>query len=52
MGGKIVLLPGMSTAEEFATLAHEIAHLCGVRSYAVELAEAPMNIGLASAYAT
>jgi len=26
MGGKIILLPGMTLAEEFATLAHEIAH--------------------------
>jgi antirestriction protein ArdC len=25
-GGKIVLLPGLSPAEEFATLAHELAH--------------------------
>jgi len=25
-GGKITLLPGQSTAEEFATLAHEVAH--------------------------
>lgn len=27
--GKIVLLPGQSAAEEFATLAHETGHLCG-----------------------
>jgi antirestriction protein ArdC len=26
MGGKILLLPGMTAAEEFATLAHEVAH--------------------------
>jgi len=32
-GGKIVLLPGQSTAEEFSTLVHELAHLCCVRSY-------------------
>jgi hypothetical protein len=25
-GGKITLLPGQSPAEEFATLAHEVAH--------------------------
>jgi Zn-dependent peptidase ImmA (M78 family) len=25
-GGKIVLLPGQSTAEEFSTLVHELAH--------------------------
>jgi len=25
-GGKVVLLPGQSTAEEFSTLAHELAH--------------------------
>jgi len=34
-GGKIVLLPGQSKAEEFATLVHELAHLCCVRSYVV-----------------
>jgi hypothetical protein len=27
-GGKITLLSGMQPAEEFSTLAHEIAHLC------------------------
>ena len=27
-GGKITLLSGMEPAEEFSTLAHEIAHLC------------------------
>jgi ribulose bisphosphate carboxylase small subunit len=27
-GGKITLLPGQSLAEEFATLAHEVGHLC------------------------
>ena len=32
-GGKIVLLPGQSPAEEFSTLVHEVAHLCCVRSY-------------------
>ena len=26
IGGKILLLPGMTVAEEFATLAHEVAH--------------------------
>jgi hypothetical protein len=25
-GGKIVLLPGQSTAEEFSTLVHELSH--------------------------
>jgi hypothetical protein len=34
-GGKIVLLPGQSTAEEFSTLVHELAHLCCVGSYVV-----------------
>ena len=29
-GGKITLLSGMQPAEEFSTLAHEIAHLCCV----------------------
>ncbi|HLH07524.1 MAG TPA: ArdC family protein [Terriglobales bacterium] len=32
-GGKITLLPGQSPAEEFATLAHEVAHLCGDENY-------------------
>jgi hypothetical protein len=32
-GGKITLLPGQSPAEEFATLAHEVAHLCGDEIY-------------------
>ena len=32
-GGKITLLPGQSPAEEFATLAHELAHLCGGEIY-------------------
>jgi antirestriction protein ArdC len=31
--GKIVLLPGQSAAEEFATLAHETGHLCGGGNY-------------------
>jgi hypothetical protein len=32
-GGKITLLTGMKPAEEFSTLVHEIAHLCGARIY-------------------
>jgi len=32
-GGKIALLPGQSSAEEFSTLVHELAHLCCVCSY-------------------
>jgi N-terminal domain of anti-restriction factor ArdC len=32
-GGRIVLLPGQTKAEEFSTLVHETAHLCCVRSY-------------------
>jgi len=32
-GGKIVLLPGQSGAEEFSTLVHELAHLCCVGNY-------------------
>jgi hypothetical protein len=32
-GGKITLLSGMQPAEEFPTLVHEIAHLCGARIY-------------------
>jgi hypothetical protein len=34
-GGKIALLPGQSTAEEFSTLVHELAHLCSVGDYVV-----------------
>jgi hypothetical protein len=33
---KIILLPGQSPAEEYATLAHEAAHLCGVTTYVVK----------------
>jgi hypothetical protein len=40
-GGKITLLLGMQPAEEFSTLAHEIAHLCGEENY----------VALASGYA-
>jgi hypothetical protein len=32
-GGKIALLPGQSTAEEFSTLVHELAHLCCAGRY-------------------
>jgi hypothetical protein len=32
-GSKITLLTGMQPAEEFSTLAHELAHLCGAGSY-------------------
>jgi len=32
-GGKITLLSGMQSAEEFSTLVHEIAHLCGGEIY-------------------
>jgi hypothetical protein len=32
-GGKITLLPGMEPAQEFSTLVHELAHLCGVGNY-------------------
>jgi hypothetical protein len=32
-GGKITLLSEMQPAEEFSTLAHEIAHLCGAEIY-------------------
>ena len=32
-GGKIVLLPGQTPAEEFSTLVHEVAHLCCVEDY-------------------
>ncbi len=34
-GGKITLLPGQSPAEEFTTLAHELAHLCSAEIYVV-----------------
>ena len=32
-GGRITLLSGMQPAEEFSTLVHEIAHLCGAEIY-------------------
>jgi hypothetical protein len=32
-GGRITLLSGMQPAEEFSTLVHEIAHLCGAAIY-------------------
>jgi hypothetical protein len=32
-GGKITLLLEMQPAEEFSTLVHEIAHLCGAKIY-------------------
>ncbi len=32
-GGKITLLPDQTPAEEFATLAHEVAHLCSAEIY-------------------
>jgi hypothetical protein len=32
-GGEIALLPGQSSAEEFSTLVHELAHLCCVGTY-------------------
>jgi hypothetical protein len=39
-GGKITLLPGQTPAEEFSTLAHEVAHLCIVTSAAPALQSA------------
>ncbi len=32
-GKKIILLPGMAPAEQFSTLVHELAHLCGGEIY-------------------
>jgi hypothetical protein len=34
-GGRIAILPGQATAEEFSTLVHELAHLCCVGNYVV-----------------
>jgi hypothetical protein len=38
-GGKITLLSGMQPAEEFSTLTHEIAHLCGAEIYVALVSE-------------
>lgn len=35
-GGRITLLPGQSEAEEFSTLAHELAHLCSAEIYVAQ----------------
>jgi antirestriction protein ArdC len=35
-GGKITLLPGQAPAEEFATLVHELAHLCSAGIYVAQ----------------
>jgi hypothetical protein len=32
-GGRIAVMPGQSKAEEFSTLVHETAHLCGAATY-------------------
>jgi hypothetical protein len=32
-GGRIAILPGQTKAEEFSTLVHETAHLCGAEIY-------------------
>ncbi len=48
-GGKITLLPGQSQAEEFATLAHEVAHLCGDEIYVALQSSRPFGGGV-SAY--
>jgi hypothetical protein len=37
-GGKITLLSGMQPAEEFSTLTHEIAHVCGAEIYVALIA--------------
>jgi hypothetical protein len=55
--GKITLLSGMQPAEEFSTLMHEIAHLCGAEVYValtsgtrveacVRRGQAPHNLSL------
>jgi hypothetical protein len=38
IGGKITLLSGMQPAEEFSTLTHEIAHVCGAEIYVALIA--------------
>jgi antirestriction protein ArdC len=48
-GGRIVLLPGQSPAEEFSTLAHELAHLCGDEIYVALQSSRPFGGGV-SAY--
>jgi hypothetical protein len=44
-GGKIVLLPGQSKAEEFSCLVHELSHLCCGGSYVAEGVSAFVFIG-------
>jgi hypothetical protein len=34
-GGRIEVLPGLPTAEQFSVLVHELAHLCWEGSYVV-----------------
>jgi hypothetical protein len=44
-GGKITLLSGMQPAEEFSTLVHEIAHLCGAEIYVASASGTYINTG-------
>jgi hypothetical protein len=44
-GGKITLLSGMQPAEEFSTLTHEIAHLCGAEIYVASASGTYINTG-------
>jgi hypothetical protein len=44
-GGKIILLPGLPAAEEFATLVHEAAHLCGAEIYVASASGTYINTG-------
>lgn len=46
-GGRVILLPGQSPAEEFAPFAHQIAHLCGGGIYVALQAKKPVLGGVA-----
>lgn len=48
--GKITLLPGESPAETFATLVHEMAHLCGDEIYVAPGGDTHRNDGIPQSF--